>query len=228
MQDLIIPVVIVVLILSRGGYVHYANLRKEAKRREMMKHAVDELGHDYEPSLSPPDFELFQRFGLAGEGRDKVSSNATVVDSGTLRMVIFDHSYTNGRGKNTATFYRQVVMATGDHLKVPDFRLSSDPRRFASLFSKLFGSSGNNLKFKDNPEFSKRFLLTGPLDIAIRNFFTPQRRGAFMQLQYSTWAVLECNASGFLLYKPRSEPDLEQLKTLMSQVLSLYQILREG
>jgi len=227
MQDLIIPGLVITLILARGGYAHYAKIKKEAKRQEALQHAVSELGHDYEPSLSPPDFELFQRFGLAGKGRNKVSSNATVVDSGTLRLVIFDHSYTNGTGKNTAVFTRQVVMATGDDLKAPDFLLESDPRRFASAISKLLGLKGNNLKFKDDPEFSKRFSLTGPDEVAVKNFLTPQRRSALMQLHHSTWAVLECNASGFLLYKPRSKIDLEQLKALMNQALSLYQILRE-
>lgn len=227
MQDLIVPVLIGAFVIGLNYYSHLAKSKREEKRRGTWQAAANELGLDYEPSLSPPDFELFQRFGLAGEGRDKVSCNAIVADAGPIRMVMFDHRYINGSGKNKATFFRQVVMATGDDLRAPGFRISSDPRSFTSAISKLLGLKGNSLKFKNDSGFSNRFSFRGSHDVAVQDFFTPRRRAAFMQLPHSTWAVLECNASGFLLYKPRCEPDAEQLKALMNHALSLYQILRE-
>jgi hypothetical protein len=226
MPDFTVPVLIIAVGVGLSLYRHFATLSKEADRRELLDRLVSELGLDYEPNLDPSDFELFQRFGLAGEGHSRVSSNAIVADSGALRMVMFDHRYTAG-GRQRAIFHRQVVIGTADDLKLPNFRLSSDPRRSAATFSKLLGLNVNDIDFNDDPEFSKRFLLKGSDEKAVRDYFTRQRRAAFMQFPYSTWTVLECNAHGFLFYKPRCEFDLEQIKALMNQAFFLYQILRE-
>ena len=72
--------------------------------------------------------------------------------------------------------YKQTVLVLKDsNLDVPDFILQSQSTgMFSKLLPQLIGP--NPIKFTDSPEFGSQFVLSGPVETAIRALFTKSVR----------------------------------------------------
>ena len=81
---------------------------------------------------------------------------------------IFDYRYTTGSGKSSHTHLQTVVLFPGGAAGLPDFDLS--PEGMFHAVAELFGAQ--DIDFEQNAEFSKRYLLRGQDEAAIRRAFT--------------------------------------------------------
>ena len=75
--------------------------------------------------------------------------------------------------------YKQTVLVLKDsHLEVPDFILQSQSTGlFSKLLPQLIGPKA--IEFTDSPEFGSQFVLSGPVETAIRALFTKSVRDFF-------------------------------------------------
>ncbi|MCA9127364.1 MAG: hypothetical protein KDB22_09765 [Planctomycetales bacterium] len=206
-----------VIVLAVVGGIAYASYA-ERKRREAVQRLASDMGLTFLPTLAPEDQNAFQQFNLASRGRAQKTSNAIVADSGELRMVLFDFQYTTGSGKNQSTRRQNVVLASSSSLSLPVFAIS--PESFFHRISSFFGH--NDIDFNDDPDFSQHFLLHGPHEAEVREFFTFERRQAF--LEHRTLHV-EGAGRHFIFYHPGKRRKPEEIKSLLAEAYDIYRVV---
>ena len=88
--------------------------------------------------------------------------------SGDRRLAIFDYQYTTGGGKHSQTYRTTVLSLLFDGSEMPGFMLrrKQPGDTIASWFR------GRGIEFAGRPTFSKRYLLRGDDEPAIRGVFT--------------------------------------------------------
>lgn len=204
----------VVVGLSVILYGYFA----EKKRRDAMSALAAELGLSYSQDLEAADQIKFQNFQLAQQGRSRKASNVIVADSGELRLVFFDYEYKTGSGKNSSTHRQCVVFIQSPALRVPDF--SIEPEGFFNRLVVFFGAK--DIDFDEDPDFSKRFLLQGPDESAIRSFFHARRRKDFLKVEDTQ---VECRANCCIFFKRRHRWDAKTINAAMQQALQIHAML---
>ncbi len=216
------PLIILVwaaIIAGVIGFMVYS-IAKERKRREEISKFAAGLGLTAYPMLSAADQALFDRFGFSQKGHSRKPSNVILADSGDLRMLLFDYSYATGGGKSRRTHQQTVAVASSGSIAAPDFQVY--PEGAFQWLSELFG--GKDIDFNDDPEFSRTFVLKGSDEVAIREYFTPIRRRAVMELGK---IHLEAHNEHFMLTRPGMRLPIEQLPALMEQMLKLNRVLSQ-
>lgn len=144
----------------------------EQRRTRRFSETAAELGFDVLESL-PADMDGYRgRFALFNSGRARKVSNVLRRQVEGLHVLLYDYSYTTGSGKHSHTHHQTVAMFGSPDLNLPEFRLS--PEGWLSKLTQMFGSQ--DIDFEESPEFSKKFVLAGPNEPAIRDFFDADRR----------------------------------------------------
>jgi hypothetical protein len=193
-------------------------IQQERKRKRDLEQAATDLGLTYAPTISEADRAVFDRFPISQVGRGRAATNAIVADSGELRMVIFDYVYTTGGGKSKKTLRQSVVLASSSSLQLPQFSIS--PESFFHRIGDLFGFK--DIDFDDDSEFSEAFLLKGPDEPAVREFFQSHRRAAFMKFKHIS---VQASAGSFVFFQARKLRGVQQLRELMQESFTLYSAL---
>lgn len=202
-----------------GGLIWAAHV--ERKRKESLQQLAQELGMSFADVLSDHDQGVLIGFALGQRGHSRKHFNAMTADSGELRMVVFDYAYTIGGGKNKQRHTQSVVLLTCPSLYLPAFSLA--PETFLDRMAEMLGYK--DIDFDDDEEFSRRYLLKGPDEAAIRDYFTRERRQAFLK-----WPKLTIEAAGhsFIFYEARKRRPPEEAKQLMEQGFAVYSMLEQG
>lgn len=155
-------VVLLLVIAAVIGLAAWSN----AKRRKALQAVADGLGWTYAPEARH-HADPFTHFPLFGQGHGRRASNLLAGDFGGQPMEVFDYRYTTGGGKNQQTHVQTVV-----HFDLPALRLPPFSVRPENVMHKLITAFGyQDIDIAERPEFSKRFLLRGPDEAAIRRRF---------------------------------------------------------
>jgi len=170
--------------LALTGWIIYVAVQAEKKRKEALKLACQMMGFAWEDS-APAD--TLGEFALFGMGR---GSKAECVSRGQLGgrpATIAEYGYVISTGKSSHKVNQTVVAFTAGDSGLPDFDLSPE-----NVFHKLANVFGyQDIDFERFEEFSKRYLLRGQDEAAIRSAFTPD---ALMLLQSNPgWTVQSKN-----------------------------------
>lgn len=193
-------------ILAVFGAIVYFGIMQERKRAEAMQQVATVMGFSYAKDDSgvglPPraaTLPLFDR----GHGR-----KAKNLLGGTLAdhpVTVLDYTYVTGSGKNRTT-HRQTVALFPDAVSgLPDFELAPE-----NIFHKIGAVFGyQDIDFPEDEEFSKRYLLRGSDEAAVRNSFTPAAR--MLLAQDPGWSVQTKDGAVALyhagrLWKPAAMP----------------------
>ncbi|MEZ6134522.1 MAG: hypothetical protein R3C53_06400 [Pirellulaceae bacterium] len=214
--------IIVFVTLGIGFVILIAfAIQAENKRKKAIEAAATELGLAFTPGLTSADQNLFQQFGLSQIGHSRAATLATVADSGELRLILFDYTYTTGSGKQKQTRQYHVVMATSQTLDLPKFSLS--PESFFHRLGDFFGYK--DIDFEDDETFSNQFLLKGDDESAIREFFKPARRTALVPLGQ---IYIETNRNSFIFYRSGKQRDLDHLRSMLEEGFTVHTKLSEA
>ena len=167
----VVPVFIGVTAVAIGGSVYYS-WASNKKRNAAFRALATTMGFTYEED-EYARAALFTIVGLEhaplfNRGHSRKAQRmlqGRLADRGTQ---IFDYTYTTGSGKS-AHVHRQSVVRFPDGAKgLPDFDLS--PESVFHALVEIFGAQ--DIDFTENAEFSKRYLLRGQDEAAIRKAFT--------------------------------------------------------
>jgi hypothetical protein len=160
------PVVIAVgAMVVIGGLAVAFTIRSAAKRRQALEalareHGVlymAEAGHVL-PSLS--HLRLFDR----GHGR---KASDLISDSAGTEFWLFEYRYVTGSGKNRHTHRMTVAAFPKLSAELPAFELCRE-----HIFHKIGQAFGfQDIDFPEHPSFSKRYLLRGLDERAVRALF---------------------------------------------------------
>ena len=211
-----LPILVMAVILGFISLAAYHKNQQEKKRQLAIQATADQLGLAYQQTR-PVEFDgRIVKYKVLQQGSNRQSSNFIVAQTDQASLVLFDHRYTVGSGKNKSTHRQTVAWMTGQQLQAPHFILS--PESWVDrLVDKI---SKKDIDFVEDPEFSKLHVLHGDDAEAIRKFFTSKRRAALNQLSRPT---VECFPGEFILYRPGLQVSADKLKELMNEAFQLYQ-----
>ncbi len=145
--------------------------RKKAKERMLAMQAVaQQMGWGFIPEAAMNAIPYLDSFQLFTRGHSKKILNMIYGQINEARVAFFDYTYTVGYGRNRQTYYQSIVYFESPRLSLPSFTLSPE-----GLFTKMATALGyQDIDFVQNPVFSKKYLLRGPDEQAIRQTFNDQ------------------------------------------------------
>lgn len=169
----------------------------DRKRAEKIQAVATRLGYTFRRKPTDADKALIVGCHIANSGHGHITSNIVeAAHSEELRLTLFDHVYTVGYGKSSQQYNQTVTRMQAPVLNLPAFVLF--PETFFSKVGKLFG--GSDINFPEAPGFSKKFVLRGPDEAAIRAFFSP----ALIQFLERKQGSLAIDAAGDTLFVHRT------------------------
>jgi hypothetical protein len=139
------------------------------KRGREFEQAAMQMGFAYQLEDKPIEPADEARFHLFSQGHGRKFRNVARGGCSAGEVVLFDYQYTVGSGKNSHTYCQTVALFRWPGTSLPGFTLAHE--RWWHKVGTAFGYQ--DLDFDSNPEFSRRFLLRGADEEAIRQFFTP-------------------------------------------------------
>ena len=163
-------IAILLLLVAVAGVaaVIFLSHRSQKKRAEAMERIAGELKLVFTPEGDETVMSEHAAFHLFSQGRSRKIRNllrGTVRDS---NISIFDYQYTVGVGKHRHTWSQTVISLQLQGRNLPAFTMRPE-----NVFHKLGSMMGyQDIDFEINPVFSKKYLLRGPDDAAIRSVFT--------------------------------------------------------
>ncbi|HEV3409185.1 MAG TPA: hypothetical protein VG095_02745 [Chthoniobacterales bacterium] len=168
------PVIVVVIVA--GIFLLIALLivwifMRERKRTQKIEAVAKSLGFTFRKKPTPEDKTLLadSTLGRSGHGRSfsNVIEALAVQDA---RITIFDYSYASGTDERRSTTTQTVMRMQSPLLNLPAFVLR--PESLLSKALKLVGFT--DINFAEHPEFSRKYLLGGQDQEAVRRLFTPE------------------------------------------------------
>lgn len=216
-----LPVFIVIVVAALVGLGAWSSSAAQKKRAAELQKTAADLSLHYSPFVSAEQSEQLSQFPLIQRGGGRESTNSIVAETDVLRLMLFDHKYVTGSGKNRSTHRQTVAWVSSPNLNMPSFNLSPETwlHRIGDFIIR------QDIDFDDDPEFSNKFVLTGSDKPAIQEFFDAKRR---LALQKINMPHIEAVRHGFVFYRPGKQIGTGEFKSLMSEAFSLYQTFTEG
>ena len=146
---------VVVVIVSR---------RRERERTEAVRRVAETAGLAFQPEAdlaavrSMGDVQLFTR------GHSKRVTNLMTGRLGDQQVAVFDYRYTIGSGKSQHTSTQTVVVLPSAQRSLPDLQMA--PENPLYKIAEVFGYQ--DIDIESSPEFSRRYIVKGADEAAIR------------------------------------------------------------
>lgn len=157
------------LIALIVGLIIYTN-KKEKERTLALQQVAQQMGWGFMSVVPDGMIPHMGYFSLFNTGHSKQTKNMIYGEINGVKTAVFDYRYTVGHGKNSHTYNQSVIYFETPRLQLPMFTLS--PENFMHKFISALGYQ--DIDFATHPGFSKKYLLRGQDEMAIRNAFTPQ------------------------------------------------------
>lgn len=191
--------VVVVFVIGIVLAIQYQR-KKERERTEAFAAVANELSFEFLPTDQPTLTASLGHFHLFSQGHSKYLWNLLRGSAFGLELSIFDYRYITGSGKHQSTWVQSVFCARKPGMNLPVFCLRPE-----SIWHKIGAWLGaSDINFDSHPEFSRKYLLKGPDEAAIRKSFTTSVLNA---LDPTAGLSIEANGDTMVFYKyVRLEP----------------------
>ena len=194
--------------------------RRQVKRVADYRLQAKLMGLQFIENPDGEAYHQFDSFKLFSRGKKRRVSNLVEGDSGDVKISIFDYKFMTG-SKNSMLHRQTVIALRSDHLRFPEF--SMRPEIFLDKLGPALGLQ--NLDFDTHPEFSKRFVLEGSDEAAIRSFFTPVVLEFFENNPYHS---LEAHNDTMFFYRENKLRKVEELKDQLAQAYEAFNVFKEA
>ncbi len=201
----IIGVIVVAALISK---------RLQRKRAAAMERVAGELGLEYRPIGSDGVVAQQGNFELFSKGRAKKVFNMLQGGGGERRLAIFDYLYTTGGGKSTHTWKTTVFSVRFDGSEMPAFMLRR--KQLGDGIASWF--RGKGIEFAGRPMFSKRYLLRGENEEAIRAVFTEP---VVTYFEENPGLFVEALGNAMMIYRLGKKVQPEGVSELLGQGLEV-------
>jgi hypothetical protein len=212
--------ILLVLVGAAGvGAVIFLNHRSQKKRAEAMVRIAGELKLVFTPEGDETVMSEHAAFHLFSQGRSRKIRNLIRGAVRDLNTSIFDYQYTVGAGKHQQTHSQTVISLQLQGRNLPAFTMRPE-----NVFHKLGSMMGyQDIDFESNPVFSKKYLLRGRDDAAIRSIFTSR---VLMFFESEPGLCVEADGRKLIVYRHsvRVKPEvLRESVEKSTQVAGLFQ-----
>ncbi|RMH16069.1 MAG: hypothetical protein D6696_19060 [Acidobacteria bacterium] len=220
-ESIIIPIAVVVSILMLVAIVAVTRRRLEGKRSAAMSQAAIRLGLSYAADDDGLEDEAFAQLPLFQKGRGRRFSHVCRRRDADAELTLFDYRYTVGGGQHSATYQQTVAAFHLPGVELPAFVMS--PESVFHRLGELFGMQ--DIDFESSEEFSKRYLLKGADESAIRRLFEPPIRRYFAQ--HAGWSV-EGAGEELIVYRSGKRVRPEELTTFLPETTRIARLFRQA
>ena len=211
----LIPVAVVSGIVGILGGILAISYHLEKKRRQQWLEVA--TAHGFEYLTAYPD-ELDGIVGsslLMTTGRQKAWTNIFRRQVDALGVIFCDFRHTVGGGKNSTTWQQTVILFRSPSINAPQFELK--PEGWLHKVGGLIGFQ--DIDFVESPEFSKKYLLTGSDESAIRDFLRPEILQLLVGFQK---LCLEVRPGSLMFWFDRKRISPQEFKAVFEQAFSVY------
>ena len=223
---LIVLVFLAVFAIAMGVGVYL-----EQRRATAIKALAAGWGFDYQQSLQPhirkwatsylDSISAYLpgpvcQFNLFDKGRNRRLSNLIQGQQGDVEIYLADYSFVTGSSKHRRTHHQTIVILQSPHLELPSFLLT--PENVFHKMGNLFGH--NDIDFDSHPIFSRRYLLRGTDEGAIRDCF---QDGVLTFYERQERVCSQGIGSFLLFYRPERPMNPAQWKQLMNTALEAHE-----
>lgn len=213
------PILLIVGTIVVVVAIFYFSYRWAKQRTEALQAIAVQFGFRFQPLGDEQLFAQLNGFHLFSQGRSKKIRNLMQGATHDLEVSFFDYQYTTGSGKNSHTWRQTVIWFAIPDPPLPTFSLR--PEGFWHKIGEWFGY--RDIDFDTHPTFSKKYLLRGEDEAAIRERFTEQILDWFQEhLNRST----EGSGNYLLHYRHSKRLKPEEIRQWMEEgfeVLGLFQ-----
>lgn len=216
---IMLPIVLVIGVLLVGGLLISRAFAK--KQADAFRQAASSLGIEYLHTEAGPLRQLVGQVPMFSKGKGhkfRYVMRATVAD---LNVYLARVQYRTGSGKNQST---HTVSVSAFHMTndlTPNFELRPE-NSFLHKFASFFGQ--HDIDFEDDRLFSDSFVLKGDNEVAVRDFFTDERRLHLVEQDpkptiesFGTWLIL--------LEKSRKNQKPEQIAARIEHAFAVVEPL---
>ncbi len=142
-----------------------------------------------------------------------------VAQTDDRKLAIFEYCYTTGGGKHAHSHLQTVISFQSPQLTLPEFSLRPE-----HMFHRIGEKMGmQDIDFESHPRFSKRYLLQGPDEEAIRRLFTAEVLEFF---EAREGASVEASGDHFTFFRANNRVKPQRIRAFMEEGFDVYQILK--
>ena len=211
--DALLPVLFIAgFAVLAIGLIAYSIITTR-KRTQEMEQAANGLGMTFLGKSFDPKSHAIGRFDLFDRGRSRKAYNAMEARLGDVDVLIFDYRYTIGSGKNSTTYSQTVVALGCQQHRLPRFAVK--PEHFGHRIASVFGF--DDIDFKGDPEFSKRYHVSGEDRAAIIETFHSGVRRHLTQMENA--GCVEGDGDWLLWYRSGKRRRPDEIQDLMNEAL---------
>jgi len=206
---------VVVVLLVAGGIV-VGSVVVQQRRTQAMRAAAAALGLRFEGRWTELRITGLGAHSLFCTGSRRSVQNAMTGSVRGVELAVIDYDYTVGSGKSRRTLAQTVCW-----LRIPDARLPTFVLRPERLFDKIGAAFGaQDIDFEGHPEFSRRYLLRGQDEPAVRRVFAPPVLTHFETHEASVEAFVD----KLIVYDPDTYVAPTALAELVERALEIREL----
>lgn len=192
-------------------------IQREKKRRVAMREKAQMLGFTYTQKAGLNAAGKAREFHLFNIGHSKRIRNLMKRGDDGLQTWLYDYQYTTGGGQHSHIHVQTVFHFESAHLKLPAFILRPE-----KVYHKIGQSLGyKDIDFEPFPEFSRKYLLRGEDESAIRKLFNRELIGWF---EAEKALIVEGKGLFLICYRSSKRVRPDDLWTMYESMLSLCRI----
>lgn len=202
---------VVVVVVAVGYYL-------EKLRTEGFKKFASGSGFQYLGNIPEDIYQAFGRLTLFNDKPSRDYRRTLLRQDGTRNFYIFDFTYQTGSGKNRKTHKHTMVAVKDEDRSFPGFFLRPE-----NVLDKIASAVGfDDIDFPEAPTFSKKFVLKGENEAAVRSFFNPSLIKFFENAPKST---LEANQDIIVFRQTTGYCSPKKLHGLFEEARKCFEML---
>ncbi len=222
---MIVPILFLTATLAFVAGMLWFAKKREAQRRDDLQALALELGlsfHEKDAFGLSNQLQAFELFKLERNkwGRSNRVTNLMRGQVDGTDVCMFDYTYVVHTGKSAHTVRQTVFFANDKRLEVPDFRLKPE-----NWWHKILTKTGavKDINFKEHPDFSNRFWLTGEIEALIREKFSPD-----LQRFLTARPSIHLEGSNYYLiaYKPGKALNADEAQVFFERCCQLTKLMK--
>ena len=210
---------LICLAVVMVGVIWFALHKLEKNRSLRFQEIADQMGLNFHRKGDSGLQARFSALTLFGRGHSRKSYNVLSGQSQNIDVAVFGYQYTTGGGKNSHTSRQTVMAFDSPHLQLPAFELR--PEHMFHKIGQAFGYS--DIDFETHPQFSKKYLLRGKNEDAIRDVFTADALEFF---EAGKGISVEARDGQLIYYRSGRRIKPEEIQAFMEQAFRCYALFK--
>ena len=210
-----------------GGYIALFNInmhhRAERQRTRQRTHELRNVAKQLKLDFAPPRLDRFlqslEKFHLFSIGHHPTLANVMAGQIDGTDVAVFDFTHVIRSGKSTSTVCQTVIWLQRRGTQRTEFALRPE-----SLWNTIGSWLGHgDINFESHPAFSRKYLLRGDDEPAIRELFSDEVLSFFEQ--QDSGVSLEGSGNKLLYYRAGVRIEPNDLRSLLIETLRLNSML---